>query len=501
LLKLITGIERPDSGDIQFDGLSILKIEPNKRGAVLMFQKSYLFPFLNVEDNIGFGLKVQGASPETIRSEVKRMLNLIGLPGIEKRKVGQLSGGEGQRVALARALVTNPKLFLLDEPLSSLDTSVRQNLQEAIRNIQRELGITTIFVTHDLSEAMAMSDRMAILLNGRVAAYDKPDVLFHHPPCVESAKFVGVDLFLEGESSNGWLEAEDVGRVRIKDESKVGRSVFAIRPEHIRIQKEKKENLLSAVVLSCLYRGEVLEYQLQIGDVTTHARLPMPAPMKERGLSHEEVKIFYDQLGARQDLQGYYEDVALDDLLKHTRFDSATAVVEFGCGTGGFAEQLLAKHLSAHATYWGCDVSETMFKLTSDRLAQFGNRATLWHSTGAMTLPLPDESADRFVSNYVLDILSAQEIESVLGEAKRVLKTNGLLCLTGLTHGKGLFSKIWTAFWNLRFDLNPKWVGGCRPVTLTEFLSEWEMLHHNVIVARGISSEVIVAKQRSVAEI
>jgi ABC-type Fe3+/spermidine/putrescine transport system ATPase subunit len=283
LLKLITGIERPDGGDIQFDGSSILKIEPNKRGAVLMFQKSYLFPFLNVEDNIGFGLKVQGASPETIRSEVKRMLNLIGLPGIEKRKVGQLSGGEGQRVALARALVTNPKLFLLDEPLSSLDTSVRLNLQEVIRNIQRELGITTIFVTHDLSEAMAMSDRMAILLNGRVAAYDKPNVLFQNPPCVESAKFVGVDLFLEGESSNGWLEAADVGRVRIKDESKVGRSVYAIRPEHIRIQKEKKENLLSAVVLSCLYRGESLEYQLRIGGVTTHARLPMPAPMFAHG--------------------------------------------------------------------------------------------------------------------------------------------------------------------------------------------------------------------------
>ena len=103
LLKLIAGIEQPDNGDIRFDGESILQTEPNKRGAVLMFQKSYLFPFLNVEENIGFGLKMQGVSPETIQTEVKRMLKLIGLPGIEKRKVGQLSGGEGQRVALARA--------------------------------------------------------------------------------------------------------------------------------------------------------------------------------------------------------------------------------------------------------------------------------------------------------------------------------------------------------------------------------------------------------------
>ncbi len=283
LLKLIAGIEQPDGGDIRFDGESILGIEPNKRGAVLMFQKSYLFPFLNVEENIGFGLKMQGVSSQTIHTEVKRMLNLIGLPGIEKRKVGQLSGGEGQRVALARALVTQPKLLMLDEPLSSLDTSVRMNLQAAIREIQREMGITTIFVTHDLSEAMAMSDRMAILLDGEVTAYDKPETLFHRPPCVRSAKFVGVDLFLEGESGGGWLETADVGRVRLNDESKVGRSVFAIRPEHIRIQKEEKDNSLMGVVQSCLFRGEALELLVQIGNVTTRARLPMPAPMFAHG--------------------------------------------------------------------------------------------------------------------------------------------------------------------------------------------------------------------------
>jgi ABC-type Fe3+/spermidine/putrescine transport system ATPase subunit len=275
LLKLIAGIEQPDSGDIRFDGESILQTEPNKRGAVLMFQKSYLFPFLNVEENIGFGLKMQGVSVDVIQSEVKRMLKLIGLPGIEKRKVGQLSGGEGQRVALARALVTQPKLLMLDEPLSSLDTSVRVNLQAAIREIQRELGITTIFVTHDLSEAMAMSDRMAILLDGEVTAYDKPETLFHRPPCVRSAKFVGVDLFLEGESGRGWLEAAEVGRIKL--------NVFAIRPEHIRIQKEEKENSLMGMVQSCLFRGEALEVQVQIGNVTTRVRLPMPAPMFAHG--------------------------------------------------------------------------------------------------------------------------------------------------------------------------------------------------------------------------
>jgi ABC-type Fe3+/spermidine/putrescine transport system ATPase subunit len=282
LLKIIAGIERPDSGDIHLDGKSILNVEPNQRGAVLMFQKSYLFPFLNVEENIGFGLKMQGVSSATIRSEVKRMLNLIGLPEIEKRKPGELSGGEGQRVALARALVTNPKALMLDEPLNSLDTAVRMNLQETIRDIQHELGVTTIFVTHDLSEAMAISDRMAILLDGKVIAYDKPNRLFHHPPSIASAKFVGVNLFLEGQAGNGWLEAA-IGRVRICDEEKVGWSVFAIRPEHIRIQKERSENSLAGEVQSCLYRGEALEYQLRVGDIVTRARLPMPVAMLEPG--------------------------------------------------------------------------------------------------------------------------------------------------------------------------------------------------------------------------
>jgi ABC-type Fe3+/spermidine/putrescine transport system ATPase subunit len=169
---------------------------------------------------------------------------------------------------------------MLDEPLASLDTSVRLNLQEAIRTIQRELGITTIFVTHDLSEAMAMSDRMAILLEGKVMAYDKPNVIFYKPPCVNSAKFVGVDLFLAGVASRGWLEA-NVGRIKIPDDEKSGQSIYAIRPEHVRLHKEQRENSIASVVKSCLYRGEAIEYQIGFGDITTRVRLPMPSPIFE----------------------------------------------------------------------------------------------------------------------------------------------------------------------------------------------------------------------------
>jgi len=283
LLKLITGIERPDAGDVLFDGASILNLPPNKRGAVFMFQKSYLFPFLNVAENIAFGLKVQRASAATIRVEVDRMLNLIGLPDVGKRKPSQLSGGEQQRVALARALVTRPKLLLLDEPLNSLDSEVRLNLQEAIRRIQREMGITTILVTHDLGEAMAMSDRMALLLNGEIVAQGKPEALFHHPPSLAAAQFMGVSTFLNGRQAAGRLQTPfGVLEVAAKTDKSCP-VTYAIRPEHIRIQKEAGANALAGQVTDCVFRGEYVEYQVLVGDITVRARMPMPAPMFAHG--------------------------------------------------------------------------------------------------------------------------------------------------------------------------------------------------------------------------
>ena len=274
LLKLIAGIERPDAGDIHFDGESILPIAPNQREAVFMFQKAYLFPFLNVGENIAFGLKVKGFSPGERQTKVAEMLDLIGLPGIENRRPNELSGGEQQRVALARSLVIRPKVLLLDEPFNSLDRPVRLSLQEAVRNIQRELDITTILVTHDLDEAMAMSDRMALMMNGKVAAINTPNTLFQRPPCVETAKFVGVDTFIEGVASSGTLASAEWGKLAIKDKAKTGRAVYAIRPEHIRIQKEKCENTFEGVVRNSVYRGSQVEVQIAIGKQVIKAHLP-----------------------------------------------------------------------------------------------------------------------------------------------------------------------------------------------------------------------------------
>jgi ABC-type Fe3+/spermidine/putrescine transport system ATPase subunit len=276
ILKLIAGIEEPDSGDVRFDGQSVLRVPANRRSAVLMFQKAYLFPFLTVADNIAFGLKVQGANRQTIRAEVGRMLDLVELPGIERRYPAQLSGGEQQRVALARALVTRPRVLMLDEPLSSLDTNVRQTLQEAIRRIQRELDITTLLVTHDLREAMSMADCIALLLRGAIAAHERPQQLFQRPPTRAAAQFVGVSTFLTGQLDAARLMT-GFGALAVQPASGAPReTTYAIRPEHTRLTDASGLNTLSGVVRDVLFKGEFTEYQVDIAEQTVRVRSYQP---------------------------------------------------------------------------------------------------------------------------------------------------------------------------------------------------------------------------------
>ncbi len=264
ILKLIAGIERPDAGTITFDGERVLSVPVNRRGAVLMFQKAYLFPFLNVTDNIGFGLKVKGQPRPTIREEVGRMLEMVGLAGMERRYPAQLSGGEQQRVALARALVTRPRVLMLDEPLSSLDTAVRQHLQETIRRIQRELALTTILVTHDLSEAVAMSDRTALLFGGTIAACERPDRLFQRPPTRKAAQFVGISTFLDGEVTGDRLHTS-LGSLEVPPVPEPPRpATFAIRPEHMRLLDTPQPNTLPGTILDTMFKGEFTEYRVAV---------------------------------------------------------------------------------------------------------------------------------------------------------------------------------------------------------------------------------------------
>ncbi|MBA3469377.1 MAG: ABC transporter ATP-binding protein, partial [Herpetosiphonaceae bacterium] len=264
ILKLIAGIEPPDQGDICLDGVSILRLPAHRRNTVLMFQNAYLFPFLNVADNIAFGLRARHVAKAEIRRQVGAMLDLVELPGIERRYPQQLSGGQQQRVALARALVVQPRVLMLDEPLSNLDPAIRRTLQSVIRRIQREFKITTVLVTHDLSEAIALSDRTAVLLDGRIAAYGPPEAIFSRPPTSAAARFVGVSLLLAGRL-DGDRHHSALGVLQVAVHSAAARpATFAIRPENLRLVAEAGPNTLAGTVEERVYRGEFVEYQVSI---------------------------------------------------------------------------------------------------------------------------------------------------------------------------------------------------------------------------------------------
>ena len=195
-LRMITGLLRPTSGDVQFDGESVVEIPTERRGAVMVFQKHLLFPTMDVAQNVGFGLKMAGVDKSEISSRVSEMLRLVELPGLEERKAHELSGGQQQRVALARALVVRPKVLLLDEPLANLDANLLITMRQLIRSIQSELGITAIFVTHDQEEAVMLADRVALMLDGVLQQVGSPDVFYRSPRTTEVARFFRNGNFL-----------------------------------------------------------------------------------------------------------------------------------------------------------------------------------------------------------------------------------------------------------------------------------------------------------------
>jgi ubiquinone/menaquinone biosynthesis C-methylase UbiE len=215
-------------------------------------------------------------------------------------------------------------------------------------------------------------------------------------------------------------------------------------------------------------------------------------------LTRAQARAFYDRFGSKQDGQAFYEDAAVQDLLAHAEFAQATAVFEFGCGTGRFAETLLTHRLPAAARYVGCDVSTTMVDLARERLTRFAARADIRLTDGAPRIEAPDVTFDRFVSNYVLDLLAPEDIADVLSEAHRTLTAAGRLCVVSLTHGTTRASRLVSWVWARVHRLRPQLVGGCRPLALRDLLptERWRILHHNVVVAYGIPSEVVVAEKR-----
>ena len=214
-------------------------------------------------------------------------------------------------------------------------------------------------------------------------------------------------------------------------------------------------------------------------------------------MTREEIRLFYDRFGTRQDRQGFYEDAATRDLVAHAGFEEARAVFEFGCGTGRFAAGLLVHQLPKGAAYTGCDVSSTMIDLARRRLMPFGKRVHVQLTDGSVRLDRPDTAFDRFVSNYVLDLLPEEDIALLMQEAYRVLTPDGRLCLVSLTHGTTSISRFVSRVWTRVHGWRPNWVGGCRPIELQDFVQDrlWQVEYRNVVVARGIPSEILVARK------
>ena len=255
-LRIIAGLEQPAAGSVWLDGREVTGLEPNQRDVNTVFQNYALFPHMNVAENIGYGLKLKKVPKSEIRKKVSRMLELVQLEGYEKRKPSELSGGQKQRVAIARALVNNPKILLLDEPLGALDLQLRRAMQIELKHLQKKLGITFIYITHDQEEAINMSDRIAVMRDGRIEQIGTPDEIYNHPKTSYVATFVGNANILHGvaESIQGEnaivkigndrvivkLETsqQDTGDTRAKQYLAAGEKVtLAVRSENILLQE------------------------------------------------------------------------------------------------------------------------------------------------------------------------------------------------------------------------------------------------------------------------
>lgn len=260
LLRSLAGLEQISSGKIILDGEDITNLPVQKRGIGMVFQQYSLFQNMNVEENIAFGLKIAKMDKLTISEKVKKAIEMVDLVGKEKSYPSQLSGGQQQRVAIARAIVMEPKVLLLDEPLSAIDAKLRRELQEKIKNVQKKLKITTIFVTHDQDEAMIMSDRIHLINQGIIEQSGKPVDLYTHPVSKFAAEFIGHYNILDKSKLNILLPLE-----------KFDDGFYAIRPETVQIQGEPiMDNgmyTFEAVVENFISRGNVLRYTLRCGDV------------------------------------------------------------------------------------------------------------------------------------------------------------------------------------------------------------------------------------------
>lgn len=262
-LRIIAGLLDASSGDVRFDGQSVMHLPPEKRDAVMVFQNHLLFPHMTVVDNVAFGLRMRGVDLRVRTSRAEDMLSRVGLAGYGDRKPSELSGGQQQRVALARALVAMPKLLLLDEPLANLDTTLREEMRDLIRDLHREFRITTVLVTHDQQEAVALATRIALLDRGRLLQCDVPDAFYARPASMKVARFFGGRNFIRGESAGTAFKAS-FGTLFL-DRAEPQATIASIRPENIVLSPAPK-NSFQAMLLEKSFLGSQSRLRLRVGE-------------------------------------------------------------------------------------------------------------------------------------------------------------------------------------------------------------------------------------------
>lgn len=277
LLRLIAGLEHPSAGHIWFGDEEITAVPPHKRGFGLMFQNFALFPHKNVAQNVGFGLKMRGDSPAQIKARVTEMLALVALTGYETRQIDQLSGGEQQRVALARALAPDPPLLMLDEPLGALDRALRERLMLELRGILKRVGVTAVYVTHDQTEAFAISDRMVVMNNGCIEQLDTPQTVYQTPATPFVAQFLGFENLLEAQVVAGGHEVQTaVGSFTLtKPNPKSGTMTLLIRSDAV---TEAGNITLTGTVEAVSFRGRYTQIWLKIDQTRLMFELLIPPP-------------------------------------------------------------------------------------------------------------------------------------------------------------------------------------------------------------------------------
>ncbi len=279
-LRIIGGFERPDEGRVLFDGRDITGLSPDKRNVNTVFQKYSLFPHMNVEENIAFGLQLKKKSREYIRDKVRYALKLVNMEGYEKRSPTSLSGGQQQRVAIARAIVNEPQVLLLDEPLGALDLKLRQGMQRELIKIKKEVGITFVYVTHDQEEALTMSDRIIVMNKGIIQQIGSSKSIYDEPQNAFVADFIGESNIIDGimrrdclvEIQGAKIPCVDVGFG--KDEL----VDVVIRPEDL-VLVEEEEGYLKGMVISTIFKGAYYEIKVRVGEYEWMVQSVNPAPV------------------------------------------------------------------------------------------------------------------------------------------------------------------------------------------------------------------------------